>query len=134
MNHCECLSQHFLSDKINIKLHVLGAGMKDWIMCQVNCTEIVTEQPRSSKGDGKFRKKGLNSECFCSCNGHASIFGLSTGTGNQLLFLRAPRYKIWTKENAGPGGRPPIIRVTCPISITVGQQSEGSRDHSWAQK
>lgn len=127
MKNLKLLCENLLMYK-EVKLHVLGAGMQNWIVSKKYgvSAQIVTIDLRCGVLHCKFGQLCLRPWDFSGGMSQALIFGLSSGSGNDSLLLGAPGYEVRVKKHTGPGGRSPVIWVRCPISITEG--NEGQRN------
>jgi hypothetical protein len=51
MKNVQLLGDNSFSDKVKVQLKMLGTRMKNWIMGQGNCTEVVTKECKSVNWD-----------------------------------------------------------------------------------
>ena len=111
-----------------VKLHVLGAGMQNWIVSKKYgvSAQIVTIDLRCGVLHYKFGQQCLHPRDFSSGMRQDLIFNLSAGSGNDSLLFGPPGYEVRVKKHTGPRGRMSVIWVRCPISIT--EDSEGQRN------
>lgn len=83
---------YFVSDKVQINLHMLCTLMMDRVGWHIHNTNVITVNNSSfGRHIVKLEKKIMNPTCFSHtiCNTH--VFGFDTGPGSRILTFGGPR-------------------------------------------
>lgn len=95
--------------------HMIGRSL--------NSTRVVTiKRGKLSLGNTKFYKKAKQPHNIRTCSEHSTVFSLSKGLRDMVLFLTIPRNKSITQKDTPANSQSTRIRTTCPVSITISSE------------
>jgi len=84
-------SHELLTNKVTVKLNVLGSFMKDGVLCNVNGCLIIAFDWNGMDGiNCKLTEQTTQPGQFCYHTPHASVLSLRRGQGNRTLLLGLP--------------------------------------------
>ena len=116
-------SKKVVLNKVKHNLKMLGPLVKNQITGNLDGTLVITiKRGRSRNRNTKVHQELTKPYNLLGSRSHSTILSFSSRKSNSLLLLALLGNKRIIKKYAETSDRPPIRRVTCPVSIRVGSK------------
>ena len=97
------------TNKMNVNLNVLSASMKNRILGEMGCTEVVALDNEGWWVKPELLEEGLEPKNLISYVSQTTVLCFNTRASYDLLFLGPPGYYIGAKKDTRAGCGVPVI-------------------------